>query len=112
MAYFVMGEGFGTPKFLHVEQAVGLNAPNTIGDVKLVQYLINHLTGLATGAWPWTGGLGRRRPGSGNFIGRQGEQGQCDGGPGGGPVSERVTNDVRNSVAKRGAGRIAADCAA
>jgi hypothetical protein len=56
MAYVVTGEGFGTPKFYNVEQAVGVNAPNASGDVKLVQYLIKNLygvvaNGLAVDGW-------------------------------------------------------------
>lgn len=45
MAFLVGGAGATGNKVYNVEQAVGLNAANANGDVKLVQYMLNHLYG-------------------------------------------------------------------
>ncbi len=56
MAYLVTGDGPNAPKVYNVEQAVGANAPNSSGDVKLVQYMLrnyygNAATQLAVDGW-------------------------------------------------------------
>jgi hypothetical protein len=58
MAYAVVGAGFGAPSFYNVEQAVGLNAPNASGDVKLVQYLLKNLYGVAAAQLAVDGWIG------------------------------------------------------
>lgn len=58
MAYLVTGEGANAPKFYNVEQAVGANAPNASGDVKLVQYMLRHYYGNAAAQLAVDGWIG------------------------------------------------------
>lgn len=58
MAYLVCGDGPNAPKFYNVEQAVGANAPNGSGDVKLVQYLLRHYYGNAAAQLAVDGWIG------------------------------------------------------
>lgn len=58
MAYLVTGDGVDAPKFYNVEQAVGANAPNASGDVKLVQYMLRHYYGNAAAQLAVDGWIG------------------------------------------------------
>lgn len=58
MAYLVKGEGPNSPVVYNVEKAVGANAPNGPGDVKLVQYLLRHCYGNTAAALAVDGWIG------------------------------------------------------
>ena len=58
MAYLVTGDTPNFPKFYNVEQAVGANAPNATGDVRLVQYMLRHYYGTAAAQLAVDGWIG------------------------------------------------------
>jgi peptidoglycan hydrolase-like protein with peptidoglycan-binding domain len=52
------GPGASGGKVYNVEQAVGKNSPNASGDVKLVQYLLKHIYGMAAAGLAVDGYIG------------------------------------------------------
>jgi peptidoglycan hydrolase-like protein with peptidoglycan-binding domain len=48
MAFVIGGSDPMSKKLYNVEQAVGTNAPNAGGDVKLIQYMLKHIYGSLT----------------------------------------------------------------